>query len=73
MGRAILGRLNIEPADAVMVGDRLLTDIAMGQSLGMASVLILTGVSSLEDIGRSGVQPDFVIDKLLDLLPSERD
>jgi ribonucleotide monophosphatase NagD (HAD superfamily) len=56
-----------------MVGDRLLTDIAMGQSLGMASVLVLTGVSSLEDIERTGVQPDFVIDKLLDLLPNELD
>jgi len=73
MGRAILGRLNIKPTDAIMVGDRLLTDIAMGQSLGMASVLILTGVSSLEDIGGSGVRPDFVIDKLLDLLPSGLD
>jgi NagD protein len=73
MGRAILSRMNVKPADAIMVGDRLLTDIAMGQSLGMASVLVLTGVSSLEDIERTGVQPDFVIDKLLDLLPNELD
>jgi NagD protein len=73
MGRAILSRMNVKPSDAVLVGDRLLTDIAMGQSLGMASVLILTGVSSLEDISDSGIQPDFVIDKLLDLLPSELD
>lgn len=73
MGRAILGRLNVEPVHALMVGDRLLTDIAMGQSLGMASVLILTGVSNLEDISGGGVEPDFVIEKLLDLLPSGLD
>jgi NagD protein len=69
MGRAILSHLQVEPKNAVMVGDRLLTDIAMAQALGMSSVLVLTGVTSPDDLARSEVQPDFVARNLLDLLP----
>ena len=70
MGRAILQRLGVEPADAVMVGDRLLTDIAMAHELAMSSVLVLTGVTSLDDLSRSEVHPDFVARTLLDLVPN---
>jgi HAD superfamily hydrolase (TIGR01450 family) len=70
MGRAILGRLGVEPVDSVIVGDRLLTDIAMADELGMSSVLVLTGVTTLDDLANSDVRPDFVAHSLLDLLPT---
>ena len=69
MGRAILRRLKVEPGDAAMVGDRLATDMAMAVELGMTSVLVLSGVSSIDDLETSSVQPDFVARNLLDLLP----
>src|ERR1039458_9234798 len=59
-------RLGVPAGHAVMVGDRLLTDIAMAQALGMSSVLVLTGVTSPDDLARSEVQPDFVARNLLD-------
>jgi HAD superfamily hydrolase (TIGR01450 family) len=40
--------LGIDPADCVMVGDRLLTDIAMARTAGMASALVLTGETTTE-------------------------
>lgn len=55
MALGALGRLGVEPADAVMVGDRLETDIRMAQAIGMTSCLVLTGVTS--DDALSGVAP----------------
>jgi NagD protein len=69
MGRAILTRLGVEPEESVIVGDRLLTDIAMAHELGMSSVLVLTGVTTLDDLEHSDVQPDFVANSLRELLP----
>jgi HAD superfamily hydrolase (TIGR01450 family) len=73
MGRAILGRLGVDADASVIVGDRLLTDIAMARHLAMSSVLVLTGVTNLDDLARSDVRPDFVIRSLLDLLPTGMD
>jgi len=71
MGRAILHRLNVEAEYAVVVGDRLATDIAMAESLGASSVLVLTGVTSTEDLIRSAIQPSFVVRSVADLAPAE--
>lgn len=46
---------------AVMVGDRLDTDIEMGIRAGMGSCFVLTGVDDLEQISRKGIQPNFVL------------
>jgi NagD protein len=73
MGRAILTRLGVEPEHSVVVGDRLLTDIAMAHELGMSSVLVLTGVTTLDDLERSDVRPDFVAPSLRELLPIRLD
>ena len=73
MGRAILARLGTAPQDSVIVGDRLLTDIAMADELGKSSVLVLTGATRRSDLSRSHVQPDFVIDSLRDVLPNRLD
>jgi HAD superfamily hydrolase (TIGR01450 family) len=73
MGRAILARLGVAPEESVIVGDRLLTDIAMADELGMASVLVLSGVTSPDDLTRSDVRPDFVIRSLRDVLPNRLD
>ncbi len=52
----------------VMVGDRLYTDIALGKNNGITSVLVLSGETKIGDITPEN-QPDFVIDKLGDLIP----
>lgn len=52
-----------------VVGDRLDTDVAMGNQGGFLSVLTLTGVSSLDDaLAATGLQrPDVVIPSLATL------
>jgi ribonucleotide monophosphatase NagD (HAD superfamily) len=54
----------------VLIGDRLLTDVAMALSLGMTGVLILTGATHIDSLDGSPVKPDFVIDGLAQLLPA---
>jgi len=44
--QAILDDAGVHPEQAVLVGDRLDTDIAAGNSLGVPTVLVLTGVTS---------------------------
>jgi NagD protein len=65
--RAALDRLGL-PADAcLMVGDRLETDILMGQRAGMATALVLTGVTQWEDLDHSHLQPDYVLESIAEL------
>ncbi|HEX2946212.1 MAG TPA: HAD-IIA family hydrolase [Clostridia bacterium] len=61
MIRLVTGRKDNEIA---FVGDRLYTDIATGVKNGMAGILVLTGESTLEDVERSDVKPDFIFENL---------
>jgi HAD superfamily hydrolase (TIGR01450 family) len=70
MGEALVERLGVPPARAAMVGDRVATDVAMGQHLGMTGVLVLSGATTAADLENSDIAPDYVIASLADLLPT---
>lgn len=59
--------LNCTKEELVFVGDRLYTDIAIGAKHGAASVLVLTGEATREDLTHSDVQPDIIVERLIDL------
>ena len=67
--RAILDRLQLPASECIIVGDRLETDIRMGQEAGMATAVVLTGVTTPEVLAASEVQPDYVLHRLDELLP----
>jgi NagD protein len=69
MGETLVERLGVPPERAAMVGDRVTTDVAMGQRLGMAGVLVLSGATGPDDLAASPVRPDYVIEGLGDLVP----
>ncbi len=73
MLRAALEGLDAGPTDCAMVGDRMSTDIRMALDTGMASVLVLTGETTVKDLeGLSAADtPDFVLDRVDRLLPAE--
>jgi HAD superfamily hydrolase (TIGR01457 family) len=60
MIQAALAQLALPPERCLMVGDRLETDVLMGQRAGMRTALVLTGVAAREDIDRLDIRPDFV-------------
>jgi HAD superfamily hydrolase (TIGR01450 family) len=81
MAAEVNSRLSVPPGDAAMVGDRVLTDVAMSRALGMTSVLVLSGATAAADIADiadvggpadaagSELRPDYVISGIGQLLP----
>jgi 4-nitrophenyl phosphatase len=64
---ALVEKLGLPVEDLCMVGDRLYTDIALGQT-GLATILVLSGETRLEDIPGSPFQPDLVAENLAQLV-----
>lgn len=69
---AALHLLHADPSQALVVGDRLDTDILGAQRAGIPSALVLTGVSSMSELDGSTIQPDGVFVDLPDLLAAWR-
>jgi 4-nitrophenyl phosphatase len=57
---ALADKLHLTHNDLAMVGDRLYTDIALGNTSGITTVLVLSGETQLEDLEDSPYQPDFI-------------
>jgi 4-nitrophenyl phosphatase len=60
--------LGVSAAESVMIGDRLDTDILAGQQAGMLTVMVLTGVSTRDEVAGAAAAPDLVVDDLPALL-----
>lgn len=60
--------LGLTPDQAVMIGDRLDTDILAGHRAGLLTVLTLTGVSTREEIPSAPALPDLVFTDLRAML-----
>jgi len=50
-----------------MVGDRLYTDIKMAINGGINSILVLTGESNKSDLESSSINPDHVVESVVDI------
>jgi len=68
--RAILelARERLGGSPALVVGDRLETDVAAARAMEWPSALVLTGASGVPDLATSEHWPDFVLRKPTDLL-----
>jgi NagD protein len=66
---AALERLGVEAGDAVMVGDRLLTDVGLARAAGMTAALVLTGATAIADVPPPPDGPDLVLEGLGQLIP----
>jgi NagD protein len=62
-----LQRLGLPAERVMMVGDRLETDIYMGQQAGMQTAVTLTGVSKRADATSMATPPNHIIENLGDL------
>lgn len=63
-----LNRFKEVPENAVMVGDRLETDILGASRLGIKTVAVLTGVTSREEIAENEIKPDHIFESITDFL-----
>lgn len=62
MMRHALDLLNCRRENAMVVGDRMDTDIVAGIEAGITTVLVLSGVTHREALARFGYRPDHVLD-----------
>lgn len=62
MMRTGLNLLGCHSGEAVMVGDRMDTDIISGMECGMTTVLVLSGVSTRETIATFAYRPTVILD-----------
>lgn len=65
---AALRQLGARPEETLMIGDRIGTDIAGAQALGIKTALVMTGVETAESLRESEVQPDMVFAGLPELI-----
>ena len=50
-----------------VVGDHLVADVGGAKRAGLASILVLTGVTARDDLDRSAIRPDLVLGSLAEL------
>ena len=67
MMRTGLRMLHCHSGDAVMVGDRMDTDVISGLESGMSTVLVLSGVSTRQTVETYAYQPNVILDGVGDI------
>ncbi len=65
--RQALQRLGTRPEETLGIGDRIETDVVGARRAGIASALVMTGVTRPEALAGSATRPDFVFQGLRDL------
>jgi HAD superfamily hydrolase (TIGR01457 family) len=64
---AALEVMGLKPDDCILIGDRLETDIKMGKESGIATGIVLTGVTDEKTLKESAIYPDFIFQSIADL------
>jgi NagD protein len=70
MTRLALTKLNCIPQETAIIGDRIDTDIIAGIEADITTVLVLSGITSQEDLTHWGYRPDYVLEGVRDIVPS---
>lgn len=68
MMRTGLDILGCHSADAVMIGDRMDTDVISGMESGMSTVLVLSGISTRDTLKEYAYRPTCVLDGVGDIV-----
>ena len=68
MMRSALKMLGCHSAEAVMIGDRMDTDIIAGIETGLDTVLVLTGCSTPETVNEYPYRPTYILDGVGDIV-----
>lgn len=61
-------RSPFDKAQAVVIGDRLYTDIASGVNAGVDTICVLSGESTVRDIEESTIKPTYVFEDIKEIL-----
>jgi HAD superfamily hydrolase (TIGR01457 family) len=67
MIQTVLDVMGLKPEDCILIGDRLETDIKMGRDSGIATGIVLTGVTDEKTLKESSIHPDFIFQSIADV------
>lgn len=67
MMRTGLRLLDVHSEDAAMIGDRMDTDIVAGMESGLMTALVLSGVSTMENIKEFSYRPSVILNGVADV------
>jgi len=67
MFKISMERMQLGVDEIASLGDRLETDIAGGQLLGLKTILVLSGVSTIADLKSSTILPTWVFPGIQEL------
>lgn len=79
ISQILISKFGLNPAKTLMIGDRGDTDILLGKRCGFQTLLVLSGVTSIEEIEKwkksdnkteRDLVPDYYTNQLSDLLPA---
>ena len=73
MMRSALNYLDVHSEDTIMIGDRMDTDVLSGISSGLDTALVLSGVTTREDVERYPYRPRWIFESVADIFPKELD
>jgi NagD protein len=59
--------MGLKSEDCILIGDRLETDIKMGRESGIATGIVLTGVTDEKTLKESSIHPDFIFQSIADV------
>lgn len=71
MMRTGLRLLDVHSEDAAMIGDRMDTDIVAGMESGLTTALVLSGVSTLDNIKEFSYRPSIILNGVGDIPENE--
>ena len=68
MFKTALATLGTDPASTLMIGDRINTDIQGAQAAGLQTILLLSGVTTTDDMTISDIQPVAAYESIADVV-----
>lgn len=67
MMRSARKSIGLETADTVVIGDTMATDIRGGVQMGYKTILVLSGVSTREDLRNYAFKADMIVESIKDI------
>ena len=64
MVNCVLKKLGCKAEEAVIIGDRLYTDIKTGTRAGIDTICVLSGEATMKDIKEGQIKPDYIFDSV---------
>ncbi len=71
MMRSALNAIDAHSESTAMIGDRMDTDVVSGLEAGMETILVLTGVTSREEVDRFPYRASRIVESIADLLQAD--